>query len=110
MKKSRYSDSQIMETLKRVDAGIGVPDVCRELGISTATFYKWRAKYGGMDVSMMSRLKELEEENRRLKKMYLEEKLKADPWRTAHENGFRAVQVSIVGINESPLINHVKDY
>ena len=60
MKKSRYSDSQIMETLKRVDAGLGVPDVCRELGISTATFYKWRAKYGGMDVSMMSRLKELE--------------------------------------------------
>ena len=78
MKKSRYSDSQIMETLKRVDAGIGVPDVCRELGISTATFYKWRAKYGGMDVSMMSRLKELEEENRRLNKMYLEEKLKAE--------------------------------
>ena len=78
MKKSRYSDSQIMETLKRVDAGLGVPDVCRELGISTATFYKWRAKYGGMDVSMMSRLKALEEENRRLKKMYLEEKLKAE--------------------------------
>ncbi len=78
MKKSRYSDSQIMDALKRVDAGLGVPDVCRELGISTATFYKWRAKYGGMDVSMMSRLKELEEENRRLKKMYLEEKLKAE--------------------------------
>ena len=67
-----------MDTLKRVDAGLGVPDVCRELGISMATFYKWRAKYGGMDVSMMSRLKELEEENRRLKKMYLEEKLKAE--------------------------------
>ena len=78
MKKSRYSDSQIMDALKRVDAGLVVPDVCRELGISTATFYKWRAKYGGMDVSMMSRLKELEEENRRLKKMYLEEKLKAE--------------------------------
>ena len=78
MKKSRYSDSQIMETLKRVDAGLGVPDVCRELGISTATFYKWRAKYGGMDVFMMSRRKELEEENRRLKKVYLEEKLKAE--------------------------------
>jgi len=65
MKKSRYSDSQIMETLKRVDAGLGVPDVCRELGISTATFYKWRAKYGGMDVSMMSRLKELEEKDQK---------------------------------------------
>ena len=78
MKKSRYSDSQIMDALKRVDAGLGVPDECCELGISTATFYKWRAKYGGVDVSMMSRMKELEEENRRLKKMYLEEKLKAE--------------------------------
>ena len=55
-----------------------MPDICRELGISTATFYKWRAKYGGMDVSMIARTKELEEENRRLKKMYLEEKLKAE--------------------------------
>lgn len=61
MKKSRYSDSQIMGALKRVDAGLAVPDVCRELGISTATFSKWRAKYGGMDVYMMSRLKGLEE-------------------------------------------------
>ena len=67
MKKSRFTDSQIMEALKRVEAGLAVPDVCRELGISSATFYKWRAKYGGMDVSMMSRMKELEEENRRLK-------------------------------------------
>ncbi len=63
---------------QRVEAGIGVPDICRELGISTATFYKWRAKYGGMDVSMMSRMNELEDENRLLKKMYLEEKLKAE--------------------------------
>jgi putative transposase len=76
MKRSKFSDSQIMDAVKRVEAGIGVPDICRELGIST--FYKWRAKYGGMDVSMMSRMKELEEENRRLKKMYLEEKLKAE--------------------------------
>ena len=73
MKRSKFSDSQIMDAVKRVEAGIGVPDMCRELGISTATFYKWRAKYGGMDVSMMSRMKELEEENRHLKKMYLEE-------------------------------------
>ena len=55
-----------------------MPDISRDLGISTATFYKWRAKYGGMDVSMIARMKELEEENRRLKKMYLEEKLKAE--------------------------------
>jgi putative transposase len=78
MKKSKFSDSQIMEALKRVESGLGVPDLCRELCISTATFYKWRAKYGGMDTSMMSRMKELEEENRRLKKMYIEEKLKAE--------------------------------
>jgi putative transposase len=75
MKKFRFSDNQIMDALKRVDAGLVVPDVSRELGISTATFYKRRAKYGGIDVSIMSRLKELDESNRRLKKMYLEEKL-----------------------------------
>ena len=67
-----------MEALKRVEAGFAVPGICREPGISTAAFYKWRAKYGGMDVSMMSHMKELEDENRRLKKMYLEEKLKAE--------------------------------
>ena len=78
MRKSEFTDSQIMDAVKRVEAGFGVPDICREMVISTATFYKWRAKYGGMDVSMMSRLKELEDENRRLKKMYLEEKLKAE--------------------------------
>jgi putative transposase len=78
MKRSKFSDSQIVDADKRVEAGLVVPDICHELGISTATFYKWRAKYGGMDVSMMSRMKELEEENRRLKKMYLEEKLKAE--------------------------------
>lgn len=59
-------------------AGLSVPDLCRELGISSATFYKWRAKYGGMDASLMARMKELEEENRRLRKMYVEEKLKAE--------------------------------
>ena len=66
-----------MDTLKRVDAGLAVPDVCRELGISSATFYKWRDKYGGMDSSMMARMKGMEAENARLKKMYNEEKLKA---------------------------------
>ena len=78
MKKSRFTDSQILDAVKRVEAGFAVPDICRELGVSTATFYKWRSKYGGMDVSLMSRMKELEEENRRLKKMYLEEKIKAE--------------------------------
>ena len=78
MKKSRFTDSQILDAVKRVEAGFAVPDICRELGVSTATFYKWRSKYGGMDVSLMSRMKELEEENRRLKKMYLEEKIKTE--------------------------------
>ena len=78
MKRSKFTDSQIMDALKRVDAGLGVPEVCRELGISSATFYKWRAKYGAMDTSMMARMKELESENARLKKMYIEEKLKAE--------------------------------
>ena len=78
MKKSRFTDSQILDAIKRVEAGITVPEMCRELGISSATFYKWRAKYGGMDVSMMSRMKELEAENARLRKMYVEEKLKAE--------------------------------
>ena len=78
MKRSKFTDSQIMEALKRVDAGLAVPEICRELVISTATFYKWRAKYGGVDTSMIARMKELEAENARLKKMYIEEKLKAE--------------------------------
>jgi putative transposase len=78
MKKSRFTDSQIMDALKRVEAGLSVPDLCRELGISSPTFYKWRSRFGGMDTSMMARMKELEIENARLKKMYAEERLKAE--------------------------------
>jgi putative transposase len=78
MKKSRFTDSQIMDALKRVEAGLSVSQLCRELGISTPTFYKWREKYAGMDVALLTRMKELESENARLKKMYAEERLKAD--------------------------------
>ncbi|MGD8380169.1 MAG: IS3 family transposase [Gammaproteobacteria bacterium] len=78
MRKSRYSDSQIMAILKQAEAGTPVPELCREHGMSSALFYRWRAKYGGMDASLMARLKELEDENRRLKKMYAEERLKAE--------------------------------
>ena len=78
MKKSRFTDSQIIDALKRAEAGLAVPELCRELGVSSATFYKWRAKFGGMDASLMARLKELEDENRRLKKMYAEAQLSAD--------------------------------
>ena len=78
MKKSRFTDSQILSVLKQAENGVPVPELCREHGMSSATFYKWRTKFGGMDASMMTRLKELEEENRRLKKMYAEERLKAE--------------------------------
>ncbi len=78
MKKSRYTDSQILAILKQAESGTPVPELCREHGMSSATFYKWRAKYGGMDASLMARMKALEVENRRLKKMYAEERLKAE--------------------------------
>jgi len=78
MRKSRYSDSQILAILKQADAGTPVPELCREHGMSSALFYKWRAKFGGMDVSMIKRMKELEAENKRLKKMYAEERLKSE--------------------------------
>jgi putative transposase len=78
MKRSKFTDSQIVEAIKRVEGGLAVPELCRELGISSATFYKWRSKFGGMDTSMMVRMKELEAENTRLRKMYIEEKLKAE--------------------------------
>jgi putative transposase len=78
MKRSKYSDSQIIAILNENEAGVSVADLCRKHGMSDATFYNWRAKFGGMDVSMMKRMKELEEENRRLKKMYAEERLKAE--------------------------------
>ena len=78
MKKSRYTDSQILAILKQAEAGTPVPELCREHGMSSPTFYKWRSKYGGMDASLMARMKELEDENRRLKKMYAEERLKAE--------------------------------
>ena len=78
MRTSKFTDSQIMAILKQAEGGTPVPALCREHNISSATFYKRRARFGGMDVSLMARLKELEDENRRLKKMYAEEKLKAE--------------------------------
>lgn len=78
MKKARFTDSQIITILKQAEAGTPVSELCREHGMSNASFYKWRSRFGGMDASMMTRLKELEEENRRLKKMYAEERLKAE--------------------------------
>ena len=70
MKKTRYSESQIIKVLKEVEGGRTVKAVCREYGIAEATHYSWKSKYGGMEASDIKRLKELEEENRRLKQMY----------------------------------------
>lgn len=70
MRKSKFSESQIAEILKEAEGGLAVADLARKHGISGATFYQWRSKYGGMSVSDMQRLRELEQENGRLKKMY----------------------------------------
>ena len=72
MRKSRFTDAQIMGVLRQVEGGMALADVCREHAISSATFYKWRSKYGGMDASMMADMKVMEDENRRLKKMFAE--------------------------------------
>ena len=78
MKMTRYSEPQILAILRQAEGGVGVSDLCREHGMSTASFYKWRAKYGGMDASMISQMKALEDENRRLKKMYAEMSMQAE--------------------------------
>jgi len=72
MKKTRFTEHQVIAILKQQETGMKVADICREHGISDATFFNWKAKYGGMDASHLKRLKELEEENSRLKKMYAE--------------------------------------
>ena len=78
MRKSKFSESQIVSFLKEAEAERKVSEICREHGVSTATFYQWRSKYGGMDASLMKHMKELEPENARLKKMYAEERIKAE--------------------------------
>ena len=75
MKKSTFTETQIVAILKEAEDGVPVADVCRSHGISQSTFYKWRSKYGGMDASLMKRLKELEAENARLKRMYADSEL-----------------------------------
>lgn len=72
MKKSRFTESQIISILKEADAGMKVEDICRKHSISNATYYVWKSKYGGMEVSDVKRMRELEEENTKLKKMFAE--------------------------------------
>lgn len=73
----RFTESQIVALLKEAEAGMPVPELCRKHAIGQSTFYKWRSKYGGMEAADLRRLKELEEENRRLKQMYTELSLKS---------------------------------
>ena len=70
MKKTRFTESQIVAAIKKQERGIAVKDICRELSISDATFYNWKAKYGGMEASDIKRMKQLEEENAKLKRMF----------------------------------------
>lgn len=70
MKKAKFTESQIITILKEAETGVALEDLSRQHGFSKATFYKWKSKYGGMDTNALRRLKELEEENRRLKQMY----------------------------------------
>ncbi len=70
MKRIKFSESQIIKILKEYESGRDVNDLCREYGISRATFYNWKKKYSGMEASQLKRLKDLEDENRRLKRMY----------------------------------------
>ena len=78
MKMTRYSEPQILAILRQAEGGVPVSELCREHGMSNASFYKWRSKYGGMDASMISQMKALEDENRRLKKMYAEMSMQAE--------------------------------
>lgn len=89
MRKSKYTESQIIGVLKEVENGMKVDDVCRQHGMSAATYYKWKSKYGGMDASELKRVKELEAENSKLKRMYanlaleneaIKELLEKKPW------------------------------
>jgi putative transposase len=78
MKMTRFNEPQILAILRQAEGGVPVAELCREHGMSTASFYKWRAKYGGMDASMISQMKSLEDENRRLKRMFADLSMQAD--------------------------------
>lgn len=78
MKQKRFTETQIMQILKQAEGGVPVAELCREHGMSSASFYKWRSKYGGMDASMILEMKAMAQENQRLKKMYAEMSLQND--------------------------------
>ena len=90
MKNSKFTESQIINILKLAENGIPITEVCRSNGISSATFYKWRSKYGGMDASMLSKVKQLEAENNRLKRMYAELQMDHDVLKEAMAKKYNA--------------------
>ena len=97
MKKSRFSDAQILSILKQGEGGVPIADLCREHGISNATFYNWRSKFGGMDASLMSEMKAMADENRRLKKMYAEMAMQNELLKDALGKSSKAISQTRVG-------------
>ena len=88
MRKGRFTESQIVSILKELQLGTSAGDLCRTHGISTATLYNWRAKYGGLEISDLSRLKQLEDENRRLKRIVADQMLNIDALKMVAEGNF----------------------
>lgn len=88
MKKSRFTETQIVSILKEYDGGRSVADLCREHGISQPTFYNWKSRYGGLDASQLKRIKELEEENSKLKRMYADVSMQRDALKDLIEKKF----------------------
>lgn len=108
MKKSRFTDSHIMSILKQAEAGTPVAELCREHGMSNASFYKWRSRFGGMDASMMTRLKELEDENLRLKKCMLKSASKPKSFRKPWQKSGEAIvsKADGAGCGQEPECQH----
>ena len=94
MKTARFSDAQIMGILRQAESGVPVSELCREHGMSSASFYKWRSRYGGMDASMVSEMKAMADENRRLKRMYAEMSMQNDLLKEALGKSGKAISAT----------------